>query len=148
MTKESPNGHIVLSLDQIMQADDLVTEWVPIPEWAPKDAPNKEAYGLYVRTLNGRERADWQQACVQGNGKNATVNYQLMTVRLVTLAAVDAAGKPMFTSGQAATLRQKSSLILERISDAASRLSGIGEEETAAILGNSMATQDDDSPTG
>lgn len=142
------NGHIVLSFDQIAQADDLQTEWVAIPEWAPRDAPNRDAYGVYVRSLNGRERADWQQASVLGNGKNATVNFQQTTVQLVVLACVDGAGKPIFTRAQANDLRRKNSAVLERISDVAMRLSGIGDEEMATVSGNSNATQDDDSPTG
>lgn len=147
MSKEAQNGHIVLSLDQIMAADDLQTEWVPIPEWAPRDVPNADAYGLFVRSLNGKERADWQQASILGNGKNATVNFQQTTVSLVVLACVDGAGKPVFTKAQANDLRRKNSAILERISDVAMRLSGIGDEEMATVSGNSTASQDDDSPT-
>lgn len=146
-TKENQNGHIVLSLDQIMAADDLQTEWVAIPEWAPKGDPNREVYGLFVRSLNGKERADWQQASMLGNGKNATINFQQTTVKLVSLACVDAAGKPVFTAAAANQLRQKNSAILERISDVAMRLSGIGDEEMATVSGNSNATQDDASLT-
>jgi hypothetical protein len=138
---------IVLSLDEIFSADDLQTEWVPIPEWAPKGAPNSDAYGVFVRSLNGRERATWQQKSVIGNGKNATVNFQQTTVTLVVMAAVDGAGKRIFTEAQGQTLNQKNSAILERIADVAMRLSGIGEEEMNTVSGNSTASQDDDSLT-
>lgn len=136
------NGHIVLSLDQIMAADDLQTEWVSIPEWSPRDAPNPDAYGVYVRSLNGRERADWQQSSLMGNGKNATVNFQQYTVKLVALAAVDAAGKRVFIGLKGSELLTKNSAILERIGEVAMRLSGIGEEEMEAISGNSKASEE------
>ena len=148
MTKETHNGHIILTFDQIAAADDLQTEWVPIPEWAPKDAGvNRGVYGVFVRSLTGKERADWQQASVLGNGKNATINFQQTTVSLVVNACVDADGKPIFTKAQANDLRRKNSAILERISDVAMRLSGIGDEEMATVAGNSNASQDDDSLT-
>lgn len=144
---ESMNGHIVLSLEQILAADDLQTEWVPIPEWAPKDAANTEAYGVYARSLNGRERAAWQQASIMGNGKNQTINFQQTTVKLVVLAAVDSAGQRVFTDAVAGSLMKKNSAILERIADAAMRLSGIGDDEMATVSGNSTANQEDDSAT-
>jgi hypothetical protein len=141
------NGHIVLSLDQILAADDLQTEWVPIPEWAPAGSPNRDAYGVHVRSLNGRERAAWQQASLMGNGKNQTVNFQQTTVKLVVLAVVDAEGKRIFTDAQATDLQKKNSAVLERIADTAMKLSGIGDAEIATVTGNSTGSQDDDSLT-
>jgi hypothetical protein len=141
------NGHIVLSLDQVLSADDLQTEWVAIPEWAPKGADNADAYGVFVRSLNGRERAAWQQASIQGNGRNQTINFQQTTVKLVVMAAVDDKGKRIFTDAVANDLLKKNSAALERIADAAMKLSGIGEEEMATVSGNSMGSQDDDSLT-
>lgn len=141
--------HLIVSFDDILAADDVEKEWVPIPEWAPKSASAEErqSYGVWVKSLNGRERAQWQQASVVGTGNKTTVNFLNTTIMLVVLAACDESGAPLFSEQQARTLAKKNSKILERIGDVASRLSGIGEEEIATVSGNSLTSLYDDSRT-
>lgn len=138
---------VVLGIDQILAAQDLDREWVSIPEWAPPKAENTDDYGVYVRSLTGRERAAWQEASLKGQGKNATVNFQATTVKLVVFATVTESGDRVFTESNASDLQKKNSKVLERIADVAMRLSGIGDAEMQEVSGNSTGTQDGDSLT-
>lgn len=55
------------------------------------------------------------------------------------MATVDAAGARLFIDDASVrALGKKSSAVLERINDVAMRLSGISEDETEALSGNSQ----------
>lgn len=131
----APASNGFLSRDAILAADDITYEVVDCPEWGGK---------VRVRSLDGRQRADWQQASIQGTGRTATVNFRQTTVKLVALAVVDADGKPIFSNSDIAKLATKNSAPLERIAEVAMRLSGIGDDEVDALEKNSEATPSDD----
>lgn len=126
----------LLTRDQILAASDTVYEYVNCPEWGGT---------LKVRSLNGRQRALWQESSLVQKGKDSRVNFQLTTIKLVVLAVVDENDKPVFTDADISSLARKNSAALERIANTAMRLSGIGEEEMETITGNSGASESDDS---
>lgn len=123
------NGRLVLNRDAIRRASDIRTEFVPTPEWADG---NPDA-GCYVRSLTGRERATWQSETVTQGKRGTTVDFHHSTVGLVILGACDEFGNAIFTDQDEQWLLDKSSGCLERVSDAISRLSGIGEDDKEAL---------------
>lgn len=125
-----------LSRDAILDADDIQYEEVDCKEWGGK---------VLVRSLDGRQRADWQQASIQGNGRNQTVNFRQTTIKLVALGVVDPETKrSLFTNADIVKLATKNSAPLERIAEAVMRLSGIGDDEMETITKNSEETPSDD----
>lgn len=125
-----------LTAAQILAADDIATEDIFVGPWGG---------WLRVRALTGGQRAAWQQASVIGKGKNQEINYQETTVRLVALSVVDESGKPIFSDADIRALKRKSSAALELVSEVATRLSGIGDQEMDDLTKNSKATDSDDS---
>lgn len=137
----------VVTLEQVIAAEDLDREWVSIPEWAPKGAENPGEYGAYVRSLTGAERANWQQASIQMQGKNTTIKFRESVMLLVLASCCDESGKRLFPDSSGRELLKKNSKVLQRLADKASDLSGIGEDEMESLTGNSSASLDDDSLT-
>lgn len=132
----APPSNGFLSRESILAADDIQFEEVDCKEWGGK---------VLVRSLDGRQRADWQQASIQGNGKNQTVNFRQTTIKLVALGVVDPTTKrPLFGNADIAALSQKNSAPLERIAEVVMRLSGIGDEEMETLTKNSEETPSDD----
>lgn len=122
-------------------------EFVPIPEWAPKGADDPSGYGVYVKELTARETAQWRRESTIQRSGNSEINFDVVTVKLVILSAVDDAGRKLFTDADSRKLGSMSSRILERIARAAKRVSGLTEDDDAATRKNSGATEIDDSPT-
>ncbi len=109
-----------LTRDEILGADDLKTESVDVPEWGGS---------VFVRELTGAERDTWEASVVKTNGTKVTIDSQNMRAKLVALCVVDGDGKRVFTAKDAKELGAKSAAALDRVVDAARRLSRIGEDE-------------------
>lgn len=141
---ETPSRRTIIRLDDVAAASDLSQEWVAIPEWAPLGADESEraGYGVYVRTLSGKERATWQQVSILGTGNKTAINFQQTTVKLVIMAAIDDQGRRVFSDAHSGMLLGKNSAVLERIADVAMRLSGITEEEVESVTGKGLTTDD------
>ena len=127
------NGHIALSKNQIMEADDLETEWVPTPEWAPKGVDAGQC-GVFVRTMTASERDSFEVSCLDSQGKAR--NLQNLRARLCALTIVDAEGKRVFDTTQAGDLGKKSGQVLDRVFDRAQRLNGITKSDVDELAKN------------
>jgi hypothetical protein len=115
--------------------------WVKTPEWAD----GNDAAGVWVRPLSGRERAKWQeQSTIQGRRVNK-VDYDRVVVGAVIMATVDESGRPLFSQHDELWLLDKSSGVLERISDAILTLSGLNEENLDELKKSSKGTTIDGS---
>lgn len=109
---------MALDKDAILQADDLPTEVVNIPEWGGD---------VIVRTMPGTERDQFEQEVMEiTEGKKKAKNIRsLLCVRVL----VDDEGERIFTDEDAQALGKKSSLVLDRIYDIAQRLNGVTAED-------------------
>jgi hypothetical protein len=117
---------MALTRDQILEASDLKTEAVDVPEWNGR---------VLVRTMTGADRDafDASMMTVGADGKRST-DITNMRAKLVAMTAVDESGNRLFTANDVVILATKSAAALERVADAAQRLNGIGakaEEEAA-----------------
>lgn len=115
----------LLSREQILGADDLKSEDVPVPEWGGT---------VRVRALSGAERDAYEAGIVtlRGDGSK-TVNMKNLRGRLVSLSCVDEDGSRLFTDEDAIALGDKSASALERVFDVARRLSGLSEEDVEEL---------------
>jgi hypothetical protein len=116
-----------LSRDEILQAQDLPTEDVPVPEWGGV---------CRVRGLTGAERDAFEQSIVETRGKNTRMNLRNIRAKLVALTVVDEDGNRIFSDEDAEALGKKSAAALDRIFAVAQRLSGLRPEDVEELAGN------------
>ncbi len=110
----------ILAKDFILQASDIATEEVAIPEWGGT---------VKVRGLTGAERNEYEQSVVDADGRPCLTNA---TAKLVALGAVDCDGQRIFSPQDVTALGAKSAAPLERVAAAIMRLSGMSREKTTA----------------
>jgi hypothetical protein len=114
----------MLSKDAILNAHDVVTEIVEVPEWGG---------AVRVRGLTGSERDAFEGEVVQRNGKDVKTNTRNIRARLVVLSVVDEDGNRMFGYHDIEKLGDKSARALDRIFTVAMTLSGLREEDVAEM---------------
>ena len=112
--------------------DDLPRSWVSVPEWGG---------GVYVRTLLGTERDQFEQSLVDerpvGGGKTKPrLNATNVRARLVVLCAVDATGARIFKDEDAVALGRKSGKALDRVFAVAQQINGLTKEDVEDLAGN------------
>jgi hypothetical protein len=116
---------MLLSREQIIEAADRKTEDVDVPEWGGT---------VRVRALSGTERDAYEAGIVQLRGDGTKiVNLKNLRGRLVSLSCVDENGARIFTDEDAIALGDKSAAALERVFDAARRLSGLSEDDVEEL---------------
>ena len=121
-----------LTRSEILSADDLKTESVKVPEWGGI---------VLVRELTGAERDTWETSVVKTNGIKVTIDSHNMRAKLAALSIVGADGKRLFTVKDVQKLGNKSAAALDRVTDAAKRLSRIGEDELENLGKGSTPTR-------
>lgn len=110
-----------LTLDQIKAADDVKTVEVEIPEWNGH---------VTVKGMTGRLRSNLEQK-VNSNAPHGDV--KMMVVIACTL---NADGNPMFSNDDKKWLVEKAAGPIEKIFEAACKLSGITDQAVDEAEGN------------
>lgn len=117
-----------LSVDQILSADDLGSEDVPVPEWGGT---------VRVQGMTGTERDKFEAGFMDKNGKPSDKGLEYYRARLAAACVVDAEGKRLFRSeAEVRRLGTKNAMALQRVCDVAMRLSGLTEEDQDELTGN------------
>lgn len=122
---------MLLSRDDILKAEDIGTETVSVPEWGGE---------VLVRGLTGRERDTFEADLLVRRGGQMEVDPRNARARLVALCVVGEDGKQLFTRDDVAALGEKSAAALDRIYEAAARLSGLSEKDQKELEANFGAT--------
>ena len=102
--------------DRILSADDRPKEAVFVPQWG---------LSVFVRTLSGAERDDWEASIVQQKGKTATYDLRNLRARLVCKCIVDEGGRRVFSDHEAEVLGEKSAAALDLLFTVAQRLNAL-----------------------
>lgn len=121
-----------LSRDQILEAKDLETREVDVPEWGGT---------VLVRALSGTDRDAYEASLVQIRGKQQVPNLANIRAKLVARAVVDEDGNRLFTDADIKALGQKSAAALGRVFTVAAEMSGLDDKDIEEIEGNSDAAQ-------
>lgn len=116
-----------LSRDDILMASDLQEEDVDVPEWGGT---------VRVRGLSGAERDRFESSVVEMHGKKVVVKSENMRAKLVALCVVDESGGRVFSDRDVEALGQKSASALQRVFEAAQRLSGLTEADVEELEKN------------
>jgi hypothetical protein len=120
----------------ILAAQDLQYEDVAVPEWGGT---------VRVRGLTGRERDAFEAAVASARGKDVKLNLQNVRARLAALSVVDADGARVFDERDINALGDKSAQALERVFQAAMRLSGLTPGDVKDLTENLDEGQSEDS---
>ena len=126
----------LLTRDDILNASDLARERVEVPEWGG---------AVLVRALTGRERDAYESSIVHPNGRAMKYTLTNMRARLVSLSVIDEAGTRLFSDSDVELLGRKSAAALERVFEAAQRLSGLSAQDVDELVKNSESGPSDDS---
>jgi hypothetical protein len=126
----------MLTRDDILKTNDLPIEAVDVPEWGGT---------VYVRTISGRERDDFEESMLTGKGKNRQVNTRNIRAKLCALCLCDVNGVPLFGNEDVDALGQKSAAALDRLFTVATRLNGISKEDVEELAKNSPSAPHGDS---
>lgn len=126
----------LLTRDEILQANDLQTEEVEVPEWGGS---------VLVRGMTGTERDAFEESIIEVKGKKQNINMQNLRAKLISKTVVDENGNPIFTPGDVDALGKKSAAALSRVFAVAQRLSGMSDEDLDELTKNSESGQSDSS---
>ena len=122
---------MTLTKDQILEANDLQSESVTVPEWGGD---------VLVRTMTGADRDAFEASMIttlpDGTRKPNMAN---MRAKLVALTVVDDAGNRVFDVTDVDRLALKSASALERVFNAAQRINGLGAQAEDLAAKNSVA---------
>lgn len=114
----------MLTKEQILSCEDLKQETVKVPEW------NGE---VLVKGLMAEERDRFEASMIQG-GQTTTSNIR---AKLAALTIIDENGNHIFDDKDVVVLGKKSGAALDRVFEAASRLSGIAKGDVEELEKNS-----------
>jgi len=127
----------LLTRGEIDKAADLETIDVSCPEWGGD---------VRLRALDGVGRDLWTTSV---SGEDRAANMANIRARLVALHIVDGDGKPMYPGAEgAAALGKKSGVVLDRLFEAANKLSKLTKADVDALEKNSGAAPSGDSSSG
>ncbi len=135
--KASANGTF-LSRDAIFAAKDLETAEVEVPEWNGT---------VLIRGLTGRERDEFEASILERRGKRMIPNVANIRAKLVVKCVIDADGKRLFADTDANELGEHSAAAVNRIYEAAAKLSGLTDEDVEELAEDFGETPSGDSAT-
>jgi hypothetical protein len=101
----------ILSAQDILDAQDIVTEVVDVPEWGGS---------VILRTLTGAEAIQL--------GKLGETDKEATSAQVLVLCAVDEKGERIFSEGDVELLKKKSMRAMLRVQKAAMEINGLTEE--------------------
>jgi hypothetical protein len=123
----------LLSKAAILEAVDLKTEDVEVPEWGGT---------VRVSVMTGTARDRFMELQAEGGEKTPVSLFQ---ARVLVSCVVDDSGALMFEPEDVEPLRQRSKAALDRVVEAAMRLNKIGADAVEEEVKNSDAAQSGDS---
>jgi hypothetical protein len=116
-----------LGREAILAADDRQYDDIEVPEWGGT---------VRVRGMSGAQRDDYEASIIEQRGNDRKVNLRNARAKLVARCVVDGEGKAIFTTDDISSLGRKSAVALERVFDAARRLSGMTEGDVERLAEN------------
>ena len=128
----------VLKRDDILQADDIKRELVPVPEWGGD---------VYVKGMTGAERDKFEGSLITMRGKDKQMNMANIRAKLASMTICDEKGKRLFNENDVQALSQKSAAALQRVFAVAQKLSGISDEDVEELAEELKKDPFDGSPS-
>lgn len=137
----------LLTRDQILNADDLVTRDVEVPEWRPRGADPNEKFYVRIRTLTAEQRDKWEASTVVVKNGQQKLNAENLRARLIALCIVNENNELLFTPPDIRRLGNKSSAALQRVFNACQELNAVTDEDIEEMAEGFGESQDDALPS-
>jgi hypothetical protein len=119
---------MALTRDQILTAPDIRREEVQVPEWGGT---------VWVHGLTGAERDAFEASIIeQRDAKTVNIRLANLRARLCAIAIRDDLGKRVFSDADIAELGKKSAGALQRVFEAAQRLSALADGDVDRLAKN------------
>lgn len=116
-----------LTREAILDAQDLPTETVEVPEWGG---------AVLVRGLTGRERDAFEASMIEQKGRKTTFTMSNFRAKLAARTIIDENGKRMFSDKDMDALGGKSAVALQRVFNVAQQLSGLSDADVEELTKN------------
>jgi hypothetical protein len=118
----------MLTREQILEAEDMLTEVVHVPEWGGD---------VTVKSLTGSQRDAFEASILNVNGTSSSMNLKNMRAKLVAWTVVDGEGNQLFSNAaDVKALGKKNAVALQRVFEVAQRLSGLTGEDIEELTKN------------
>jgi hypothetical protein len=119
----------ILTRQDIVDAQDIDTETVEVPEWGG---------AVIVRMMSGADRDRFEQSLttVRPDGRREA-NLTNMRSKLVAMCAIDEQGRLLFGPDEVEHLAAKSASAIARVFDVAQRLNGLAPDNVGEAVKNS-----------
>ena len=114
----------LLNKAQILEADDILTEEVDVPEWGG---------AVMVKGIIAKDRDQWEVTIAEQKEKKRPIDVR---ASLCAKSIVDEDGSRLFTDKEISILGQKSAVALERVFTVAMKLSGLSDNDVEELEGN------------
>ena len=114
----------MLDKNAILKSDDLPREEVAVEQWGGS---------VWVRTLTGTERDQFEESCIKSKGKNRSVNLENIRARLCVLTMCNEVGERLFDARDVEALGKKSAMCLDLIFAVAQRMNGLGQNDVSDL---------------
>jgi len=128
----------MLTREEILQAQDIEYDVVEVPEWGGE---------VRVRAMTAAERDAFEASILRQTKSGVQVEMVNLRARLCAMTIVDEDGKRIFSDSDVAELGKKSAAALQRVFDAAMRLSKFGNEDIQNLAENLKNDQPGGLPT-
>lgn len=125
----------LLSREEILEKDDRKYDVVDCPEWGGE---------VRLSSIKGSQRDAYEQSVIEQRGNDRKMNLRNARAKLIVLCAVDAEGRPLFTSDDLNALGRKNAAPLDRLFDACQKLAGMSREDVDKLTEDFGATPADD----
>lgn len=125
----------VLKADEIFITEDLVRVWVPTPEWKPAGS-NGEECGVYVTTLDGRDKEQWEDEITDAKGNRDANKVGMLMATALSRSCVDGQGNRIFSVDQVGQIAKKSGVVLARLWAAFRKLNVITDADVSEMVKN------------
>jgi hypothetical protein len=120
---------MLLSREDILLAEDLKKERVEIPEWG--------GY-VYVSTMTGLARDKYESSLLAKDEEGKHVqDLKNMRAKLVCATVVDDQGNLLLNEEDVEAIGGKNAAVLDRITEASSKLNAVTDEDLEEIAKNS-----------
>lgn len=120
----------ILSHDQILSANDITIEILPVPEWGGE---------VYVKTISAAERGLLEARMIEmgKDGQPKNVKIENLTTFIAFLSICDETGKRLFTDiKDIEKLGKKSASAIDRVAEKAQSLARISPADIEKMVGN------------
>lgn len=114
----------LLNRNQILEAKDIKTEIVDVPEWGGS---------VMVKLLTGKERDEFEASSLDSKNNFKKDNIR---AKMVLKCAINEDFTPMFSPADLDSLGAKSSVALDRVFWAAMKLNKMGQTEIDELVKN------------